>query len=281
MPKISATFFGPPNFSMIDFAGSIAPTFGKSETNVKPCEKNFSDNRNGARERKKDMSRSMDQQELINWVREGLTASGKSNIGLARALGRQPSAVTAILNGSRQIKAFEISVIANYLGVPAPGEPAREATDAILDRIRDLAPGSRPAPEFLSGADPLPVFSAVEGGPGEIVVSRDAIDYVPRPWFVKNVREAYAVLVVGESMLPAFKPGQMAFVNPRVPLVAGEEAIFIRNRDDGDYRATIKELIKATPAHWRVRQWNPPKEFDLDRAEWAQAYRVVGKFNRG
>ncbi|HUZ66721.1 MAG TPA: hypothetical protein VMU56_03560, partial [Beijerinckiaceae bacterium] len=70
--------------------------------------------------------------------------------------------------------------------------------------------GFTPEPQFLDRHDRLNVFAAAEGGPGEMVVDTDPIEVVPRPWFVKNVRDAYAVLIVGESMSPAYEPGHMA-----------------------------------------------------------------------
>lgn len=61
----------------------------------------------------------------IEWIKKGLTKPGKSNSGLAKALGRAPSAVTALLNGGRQIKASEVAIIARYLDIEAPLAGAR------------------------------------------------------------------------------------------------------------------------------------------------------------
>lgn len=51
----------------------------------------------------------------IAWVEEGLRRSGKTKSGLAKALGVAPSAVTAILQGKRRLRADEIDIIAGYL----------------------------------------------------------------------------------------------------------------------------------------------------------------------
>jgi len=56
----------------------------------------------------------------VEWIREGLLQSGKTRSGLARALGRAPSAVTDLLNGKRRLRADEIAVVADYLGVEPP-----------------------------------------------------------------------------------------------------------------------------------------------------------------
>ncbi|HLW92487.1 MAG TPA: helix-turn-helix transcriptional regulator [Roseiarcus sp.] len=58
--------------------------------------------------------------DTVDWIREALIKTGKTRSGLAKALGRSPSAVTDLLNGSRRLRAEEIPVIVNYLGVEPP-----------------------------------------------------------------------------------------------------------------------------------------------------------------
>ena len=53
----------------------------------------------------------------VDWIRAGLKRTGKTRSGLAKALGRSPSAVTDLLNGSRRLRAEEIAIAAEYLGV--------------------------------------------------------------------------------------------------------------------------------------------------------------------
>jgi transcriptional regulator with XRE-family HTH domain len=57
---------------------------------------------------------------IADWIREGLKRPGKSQTGLAAALGRDKSAVSNIVKGKRQVKAHEIPLIADYLGLPPP-----------------------------------------------------------------------------------------------------------------------------------------------------------------
>src|SRR5208282_3786031 len=56
----------------------------------------------------------------VDWIRDALRETGKTRSGLAKALGRSPSAVTDLLNGSRRLRADEIAVAAAYLGVEPP-----------------------------------------------------------------------------------------------------------------------------------------------------------------
>lgn len=160
------------------------------------------------------------------------------------------------------------------------------AVDAI---IRGTTPpttndGFRPAPDIL-GARDLPVFSAVEGGPGEMVVSTDPIEWVQRPWFLREVKDGYAVVVTGESMIPVYEPGDIVIVNPRLPAIPNKNAIFVGGEERGEFVATVKRLARSTATDWHVRQHNPPDggemDFTLAKKQWPKALRIVGKYEGG
>src|ERR1700674_920675 len=56
----------------------------------------------------------------VDWIRAGLKHTGKTRSGLAKALGRSPSAVTDLLNGHRRLRADEIATVSEYLGIEPP-----------------------------------------------------------------------------------------------------------------------------------------------------------------
>ncbi len=64
---------------------------------------------------------------IVEWIRAGLTKPGKSKIGLAAALDRAPSAVSALLKGERELKANEIEIISRYLEIDPPSFGHRKA----------------------------------------------------------------------------------------------------------------------------------------------------------
>jgi phage repressor protein C with HTH and peptisase S24 domain/DNA-binding XRE family transcriptional regulator len=129
----------------------------------------------------------------------------------------------------------------------------------------------------------FPIYASAEGGPGEILRSTDPIDFVPRPSPVAHVKEAYGLVITGTSMAPEFKPGETALVNPKLPVISDEVYVFYAEQD-GEARATIKHLRRATGTEWLVSQHNPPKgrskDFSLSRREWRWAHRVFGKHSR-
>lgn len=73
-------------------------------------------------------------------LKEALKKQGKTQAGLAEALGRDKSAITLLLQGKRQLKAREILIIATYLkmseaevlGIPAPSHtPPPMVTEVV------------------------------------------------------------------------------------------------------------------------------------------------------
>lgn len=174
--------------------------------------------------------------------------------------------------GERNLNARTIDLAAKAFGV---------ASTVILGEAElpasTLPTNFTPPPEFL-GARDLPVYAAVEGGPGQMVVSTDPIELVPRPWYLRNVKDGYAVLVVGDSMDPAFEAGDMAVVNPRLAPLRGTDVILVAHEDEGAFTATIKRLLSWSAKDWHLRQFNPRKDYTLPKREWPKALRVVGKY---
>jgi phage repressor protein C with HTH and peptisase S24 domain len=133
--------------------------------------------------------------------------------------------------------------------------------------------------DILDRRSDFAIYAAAEGGPGEIIVSSDPVDWHPRPQPLANVKDAYGLYVVGNSMAPEYRPGDIALVNPNLPVVGDEVYIFYAERE-GEARATIKHLRRALADKWFVSQHNKPKDFELSRKEWQWAHRVIGKYSR-
>jgi transcriptional regulator with XRE-family HTH domain len=210
-------------------------------------------------------------------IRALLEARGWRQAELAAAIGVTQPTVSRWLGGQLPDPLAQ-ERLRQLIGGAYAGMPAIRP-QAPPDPVRSQF---APAREFLGERD-LAVFAAVEGGPGDIVVSTDPIDMVPRPWYMGAVRDGFAVLVVGESMVPAFRPGDMAIVNPRLAPMRGKDHIFTQEGIDGSFIATIKHLRGWTEDEWQLEQFNPPPgaapAFSLLRLQWRRAFRVVGKFD--
>lgn len=205
-------------------------------------------------------------------IRSRLLELGMSESELARKAGVSQPVINDLVNGRQRSSKF-LPEIADALNMPAQELDPRYGSSGTA------------SPSRIMGNRDLPIFAAVEGGPGELVVSTEPIELVPRPWYLGEVRDGYGVLVVGESMCPAFNPGDMAIVNPRLPPMKGRHHILVGGEDDGEFRATIKKITTWTPDEWVLEQYNPPPgqepEFRASRRQWTKAYRVVGKYESG
>ena len=122
----------------------------------------------------------------------------------------------------------------------------------------------------------LPVYSAAEGGDGVMILDSDPIEYVERPIELADVKGAYAVYVVNDSMFPAYEPGDKVHVHPGKPIAPGKDVLFMREEKDGTRHALIKRLVRVSEKSWKVRQFNPDSTFELSRRIWQRAYRIVG-----
>ncbi|MBM3648006.1 MAG: helix-turn-helix transcriptional regulator [Alphaproteobacteria bacterium] len=151
---------------------------------------------------------------------------------------------------------------------PPPGAAAGPGGDARAG-----------APRLDERAD-LPVYASAEAGSGTIVITNEPIDFVRRPEPLLSVRDGYGCYVIGDSMGPAYEQGDLLLVHPGRPVRPGDDCVFVRDQGDGSYLALVKRLLRISAERWRVRQFNPAKDFDLDRGQWQRAQLIVGKYAR-
>ena len=217
-----------------------------------------------------------------------LRATGKTQSGLAAALGIDPSRVTEIIKGGRKIKSAEVAPLAAYLEMsvadvmaavdgrpPSPmasgpiESPAAAGTPAASPILPVLYPAGRPD---------VPVWASAQAGDdGAIVLTPDPIDYIHRSDRMRGVKNPFAFYVVGTSMSPAIEHGTQVVINPSLPPMAGRDHVFIQDLADGTMKAMVKRLVRSTERSWRVRQFNEPRDFDLLRTIWTKAYRITEK----
>ena len=171
-------------------------------------------------------------------------------------------------------------------------EAARHGLAPLLgvspDDLRSTAPprpaGSRAicvapdrcAPPIAPTCRSMPRPKAAAG----IIITSEPIDFIRRPEPLLSVRDGYACYVIGDSMSPAYEQGDLLLIHPGRPARPGDDCAFIRGQDDGTQEALIRRLLRSTPEKWRVRQFNPAKDLDLDRGHWQKIQLIVGKYSR-
>ena len=208
----------------------------------------------------------------LKWLAEQLDRPGYSQAGLARAMGKDAAAINRMLKGERQIKANELPLILGYLDTAPPGGiPGMEDRPVLSQQIQRLPPlGEGPAD--------VPVWASAEAGSdGAMVLTSEPIDYIRRSERMQGVRNPFAFYVIGSSMSPAIEHGDQVVVNPTIPVRPGADCVFVHEDGAGTMLALVKRLLRSTPDHWRVRQFNPPKDFDLSKKKWPRALCITEK----
>lgn len=197
------------------------------------------------------------------WIREGLRKPGKSQAGLARALGRDPAAVSRLLNDGRQLKASELQIVKQYLGdTQIGGSPAGH------QNVTNDSPGEM-----------LRVLGMAEGGPdGWNLFNGETVQFINRPANLIGVPGAYGVYVRGTSMIPRYEPGEIAHIHPGKPVQPGCYVLVQRRnpQDESQPLAVIKRLVRRTASKVTLAQLEPAKEFDVPAAQIVSIHRIVG-----
>lgn len=124
----------------------------------------------------------------------------------------------------------------------------------------------------------LPVLGeAVGGDDGEYIFNGQALDYIPCPPMLANVPNAYVVFVDGESMVPRYMPGEVAFIHPGKPARKNDHvAVQLKpNSEDAPPRGFIKRFLGWTPTKLVLEQYNPHKKIEFDREDVISVHPIV------
>jgi len=211
-------------------------------------------------------------------VRDRRKELGWSQTQLAKKVGSNQQTIGKIEKGQTK-KSPLLPLIAVVLGIPIerlvpgvnaldPNQVARELPRYVLD--------STQVRETVAGRRDLPLHSMVEAGSGALVMSSDPVDRIDRPDVLTFVKDAYAVIVVGDSMFPVLKAGYRVKVHPHTVPRPEDICLFIRD-ENGEFHATIKEYIGQTKDAWKVRRYHPKEEtILLKKREWPRCDVVVG-----
>ena len=222
------------------------------------------------------------------WLKQQLYARGRgAQAALAAHLGLSASVTNKLINGDRRIMADEADRIRQFLEA---GEGDGQSL-LPLGPLTGLGTGSlaraplpaRPAQGFAPDRPDIPVWASAAAGDedGTILLTDSPIDYIRRSETMVGVANPFAFYIVGDSMLERFEQGDQAVVNPSLPLRPGDDCIFINQAADGTLFGLVKRLLRAGTDHWRVRQLNPRRDFDLSKKKWSRAYRIAETRHRG
>ena len=164
------------------------------------------------------------------------------------------------------------------VGVPV-GEtlPSVElaANDTSLENIAQYPQAQVSYPPPVPGKPDIPLWaSAAAGDEGAMVLVPDPIDYLRRSERMLSVRNPFAFNIIGSSMSPAIDHGDQVIINPSIVARSGHNCVFIHEGPEG-MLALVKQFVRQGSDHWKVRQFNPAREFDISRRKWGRVHPIA------
>ena len=163
-------------------------------------------------------------------------------------------------------------------GDHAPSSPSDEG----IDDPSNIRPYLSETPDFRFLAKNVPVLGAAECGSDGIFTMNmgDPIDFARRPPGLANRKGIYCIHADGSSMEPVYESGDLIYVDPYRPPRAGRDVVIqlVAKTPGGDERYFLKRLVRRSGGKWRLKQFNPEKEFVLDDKE-VRAVHLVLKNN--
>jgi transcriptional regulator with XRE-family HTH domain len=200
---------------------------------------------------------------------------------LADRVGTSAPQINKLEKGERRMTVDWMTRLAPALGIEPkdllPTEPLAAAPPIPARGRGTLLPGGEaalgPKPAATDPRDMIPVRSAARGGGEQEMFLRDGpIDFTRRPHSLLHVRDAYAIYMVGDSMTPRFRQGQLLHVNPYKPPQPGAGVVVTKTND----AVLIKEFVRRGATVLHLRQYNPDAPIELPLSAVRDVHTVVG-----
>ncbi|SMF81626.1 Phage repressor protein C, contains Cro/C1-type HTH and peptisase s24 domains [Azospirillum oryzae] len=212
-------------------------------------------------------------------MRELRQAAGLSQEKLAELAGTSQPQINKLETGQRKMTVDWAVKLARPLGVEpalllgldmpaAPPAAPRPTRPALAPLLR-----TAPVPQAQAAAS-MPVRAAARGGVDQEMFLEDGpIDWIARPDYLKNARDPYAMYVVGESMMPRFRPAQLLHVNPHKPPAPGAGVVVVKRNK----AVLVKEFVRRSPDAVVLREYRPAdREFAVALEDLDTLHTVVG-----
>jgi phage repressor protein C with HTH and peptisase S24 domain len=212
------------------------------------------------------------------WSRERLSQeAGLSRDAIRSIENRGPRAGANMGTIQKYARALEIDVAELVAVLPSNAEaPPRPVRAPAGKANGDVAPAGAILPPVNLVKD-VPVKGTTAGSAvGAFQLTTDVIEYVGRPPALMTTRDAYALYVENESMVPRFWPGELVFVHPHRPLQVGDAMVVqIQAHPAAEIESYIK-IFKGRTAEWIVaEQYNPRSEVRYARATVIATHKVL------
>jgi phage repressor protein C with HTH and peptisase S24 domain len=208
-------------------------------------------------------------------------AGYKSARDAAAKNGWPESTYRAHENGTRTITVENAVKYADAFGVDAAwiyGTTQGNLFKVVKSSLTSVLPnmGQRKDTAPLS-ARRLNVLGRAAGSPeGELIMSGEAVDTVAGGGRRGALAGAYAVYVIGDSMEPRYRAGELVYVHPNKPYRRGDYVVVQVDVDGEDHpHGFVKQFQTLTPTTLVLKQINPERELEFPREKVLSIHRIV------
>lgn len=201
-----------------------------------------------------------------------LKETGKKPAAVSRAAGLGPDYIRDFLTGrKRNMKHEALMKIARELGVTIAYFHASDDGSAESGGLM-----AAPEPPAAFGKS-VPIYGRAAGSrDGAVHAEPQIIDWAPCPPGVTDVRDAYALWVMNDSMKPRFRHGDIVFIEPHRAVRPGDDVVIqIRPADSNTVETWIKEFVGYRGDDIVAWQHNPPQEVIFKRSQVAEMQRII------
>lgn len=193
--------------------------------------------------------------DVVRKILDGSTVSPRADtlVALERALELPPGTLVALVGG----------------GAATPAQAAGPAGEVSAAPVEP--------PDTLRLPRDVPVLgTALGGAAGSFEFNGEIVDYVRRPPALVAVRGLYAIYVVGSSMEPEHRQGDLRFVHPGKPAGIGDSVVIqVRAHEHAPIEAYIKHLARRTAVAIHAEQLNPKAAIDFRLSHVVAVHKVL------
>lgn len=170
---------------------------------------------------------------------------------------------------------------------PAPVEsktPAKDTSKGIVSGTGQLISKEATTVQNarigapIAGYTRVPLRGRAMGGKegALIFTADDFLGEVEAPPKLHSVPDAYAVYVIGNSMVERFKHGEVVYVHPYEPYKSDDDVVIqIQATDGGPVVGYIKRFVSMDDKSLKVRQLNPKKVLTFARNTVMTVHKIV------
>ncbi|RVT95221.1 helix-turn-helix transcriptional regulator [Rhodovarius crocodyli] len=216
---------------------------------------------------------------------EVLAARHLQAADLARLTGTDPSTVSKLVRGARELRRHWAEKFAPPLtvrpedlltkpGAPIPAEPFAAGSDVQPVATRQPMEAAR-----LPLSAQVPVMGTVSCGTDgqfEVNLTDGPLEYVDVPAKLVGVPDIFALFVAGDSMAGVWAPGDTVYVSRKRPVTPGSYAVVLVEMGQGEQPAAyLKEYVGGDNQRITLRQYNPQTEKVIERARVKEMWRAL------